>query len=126
MSFDQLVSYFLPAVMRQNKTHPQHDEFRVIVSSALFAIPLMFLFPVFLLLLHKPVVGYFINDILLIIMLISIKVYGHYRIPMTITALATYFIIYGWISDSGLIYSSNVAILHIYLLAAVWADRKYG
>ena len=126
MSFDQLITYFMPAEMRENSTHPRYDEFRVVISSALFAIPLILLFPVFLLFMHKPIIGYVVNEILLIIMIFSVRLFGHYRIPMTITALTTYVIIYGWISDSGMIYSSNVAILHMYLLGAVWADKKYG
>jgi len=45
---------------------------------------------------------------------------------MTATALATYYIIYGWISATGMIYSSNVSILHMYLLGAIWTDRRFG
>jgi len=126
MVFDPLITYFMPAELRHDKTHPRYTEFRVIIVSVLLAIPLMFLFPVFLWLLKKPVLGYFINDAMLVCMLISIRLFGHYRIPMTITALATYWIIYDWTSVSGYIYSPAVGILHIYLLAAIWVDPKYG
>ncbi|WP_345955495.1 histidine kinase [Mucilaginibacter sp. PAMB04168] len=74
----------------------------------------------------KPVIGYLINDLLVIITLFCTRFLGHYRIPMTITALVTYFIVYDWIRNSGLIYSSNVSILHMYLLCAIWADKRYG
>lgn len=126
MPFDQLITFFLPEQMRGDKTHPRYSEFRVIISSSLLAMPLMFLFPVFLFFMHREVLGYLINDVLIIITLFCIRYYAHYRIPMTITALATYVIIYGWIRDSGYIYSSNISILHIFLLAAIWVDKKYG
>ncbi|MHA4894159.1 sensor histidine kinase [Pedobacter sp. PWIIR3] len=126
MTFDQAVTYFMPKEMRDNNTHPKYHEFRVVVSSALIAVPLLILFPVFLHWMHRPILGYLINNGLLVSMLFSSKYFGHYRIPMTITALVTYFIIYDWIQDSGLIYSSNITILHMYLLGAIWADKKFG
>jgi signal transduction histidine kinase len=126
MPFDRLITFFLPPAMRNNKTHPRYGEFRVIISSSLLAIPLMFLFPVFLFLMRKPFLGYFINDALIIITLFCIRFFAHYRLPMTVTAIATYAIIYDWIAGSGLIYSPNMSILHIYLLAAIWVDKKYG
>lgn len=89
-------------------------------------VPLVLLFPVALLVLHKPAGGFLVNAVLLIITLFCIKYWGHYRIPMSATALVTYFIIYEWISTSGYIYSSNVSIMHMYLLGAIWADKKYG
>ncbi|WP_316778698.1 hypothetical protein [Pedobacter antarcticus] len=98
MLFAPLITYFLPAEMRKDKTHPRYGEFRVIISSVLLSIPLMLLFPVFLLFIGKPVTGYFINDALLILLLFSMRCFGHYRIPMTTTAIATYFIIYEWMS----------------------------
>ncbi|RYD92257.1 MAG: hypothetical protein EOP54_21135, partial [Sphingobacteriales bacterium] len=126
MLFDRLVTYFMPGEMRKDKIHPRYHEFHVVVSSTLIGIPLVCLFPVFLVLIDKPATGYYINAALLVIMLLSIKHLGHYRIPMTITALATYFIIYDWIATSGQIYSPNISVLHMYLLAAVWADKKHG
>lgn len=126
MPFDRLITFFLPESMRGDKTHARYSEFRVIISSSLLAMSLMFLFPVFSFFMHKQVLGYLINDVLIIVTLFSIRYYAHYRIPMSITALATYVIIYGWIRDTGYIYSSNISILHIYLLAAIWVDKKYG
>ena len=45
---------------------------------------------------------------------------------MTLMSFITYFIIYDLIKNSGFIYSSNTSILHMYLLAAIWADKRYG
>ncbi|QJD97014.1 hypothetical protein HH214_14620 [Mucilaginibacter robiniae] len=126
MHFDKVVDYFLPAGIRHNNIHPQYNELRIVVSSVIVGAPLMLLFPILIFFLHKPVAGYLINEGMLIITLFSVKLWGHYRIPMSITAFVTYFIIYDWIKDSGLIYSVNSSILHMYLLAAIWSDKKYG
>lgn len=126
MNFDSAVTYFLPKHIRDQQTHPRYHEFRVIISSVLIGMPIMLLFPVFMLWMHRPVAGYLINDALLIILLLCIKFFSHYRIPMTTTAVVTYFIIYEWIRDTGMMYSPNVSILHMYLLAAIWADKKHG
>jgi signal transduction histidine kinase len=126
MTFDQAVNYCMPAELRNNKTHPRYQEFRVIVSTGLIALPLMLLFPIFVHYMGKPIGGYMANDLLNLILLLSIRVLGHYRIPMTISALTCYWIMYGLVADSGLIYSPNVAIIHMYLLVSIWADKKYG
>jgi signal transduction histidine kinase len=126
MRFDTIVNFFLPGWIRHHKTHPDYNELRIVVSTALVGLPLMLLFPPLVYYLGKPIGGFLLNDALIIIILLSCKFFGHYRIPMSITALVTYFIIYDWIENSGLIYSVNNIILHMYLLAAIWADKKYG
>ena len=126
MVFDQIVTYFLPKELRNHKTHPKYNELRNVLSTALIGLPLMLLFPPVIYLMHKPIAGFIINDLLVLCILLSVKFWGHYRIPMTTTALVTYFIIYDWISESGWIYSSNVSILHMYLLAGIWADKRHG
>lgn len=126
MLLDKVVSYFLPQKLRQQRTHPQYDEFRIVVSSIVISLPLVLLFPLLIGFLHKPTGGFYVNAAFLALTLLSVKLFGHYRLPMSLTALVTYFIIYEWIRDTGFIYSSNVSILHMYLLGAIWADKKYG
>jgi len=126
MLINQIIDYFLPVHIRNDKSHPQYQELRVIVSASVVAVPLVLLFPVLVYFLNKPIEGYLINGGLIIITLFSIKYYAHYRGPMTVTALVTYFIVYDWIRDSGLIYSVNTGVMHMYLAGAIWADRKYG
>ena len=70
MLTDKFFEYFLPENIRNNKAHPQYDEFYVIASSAPVGIVFMSLFPLFLLYLGKPVTAYYINVAGLIIMLI--------------------------------------------------------
>ncbi|WEK37833.1 MAG: hypothetical protein P0Y53_09995 [Candidatus Pseudobacter hemicellulosilyticus] len=126
MLFDKLVDYFLPAAIRRNKTHPRFEEFRVIVSSAVLALPILAVFPLFLLSLGKAYLGYYLNLALVLCLLFSIRSYGHYRLPMSLLAVVTYFIIYDFIKDTGLIYSTHMGVMHVYLLAAIWTDKKWG
>lgn len=124
--FERIVNFFMPVHLRGNLAHPEYHKFRVLVSTCLIGLPLMLLFPVPLYYMGKPIAGYIINDVLVILTLFSTRLLGHYLIPMTVTALVTYFIIYQWIRDSGLIYSSNVSLLHMYLLCAIWAHKRIG
>jgi signal transduction histidine kinase len=126
MLLHKFFEYFLPENIRNDKSHPKYDEFYVIASATPLGIVFMSLFPLFLLSMGKPVIGYYMNAAGLVSILLCMKLFGHYRIPMYLTAGTGYFIMYGWIKDSGLIYSTNVSIMHIYLLAAIWADKKRG
>lgn len=124
--FYRLVTFFLPQQLRNNPANSSYQELRMMLGTILIGLPLMSIFPVVIYFLGMPIIGFLINLVLLLTTLACIKYFGHYRIPLSITALVTYYIIYGWIAKSGLIYSPNLAILHMYLLAAIWADKKYG
>ena len=125
MLFVRAVHFFLPPGLRDSAA-PRHQEFRVVISTCLIALPLVLLFPLVLFHLGREYVGFLVNAGLIALILLSCRLYGHYRIPMTVTALATYYIIYGWIRGSGLLYSPSVSILHMYLLGAIWTDKRYG
>lgn len=126
MTFDQAIYYLMPVAVRDDKTHPKYQELRVLVSTALIAFPLMLLFPIFVHYMGKPIAGYLVNDVLNLIILVTIRFWGHYRVPMLVSALTCYWIMYGLVADSGLIYSPNVAILHMYLLVTIWVNKKWG
>lgn len=126
MLFERAVVFFMPHSMRGNPAHLRYHEFRVVISTCLIALPLVLLFPVALNYIGKDYLGYLINALLICCILFCCRFFAHYRVPMTVTALVTYHIIYGWIEGSGLIYSSNVSILHMYLLGAIWTDKRYG
>ncbi|MCK7558063.1 histidine kinase [Chitinophaga sedimenti] len=126
MLFERIITYFLPRELQQDKTHPKYNELRNVLSTTLIGLSLMLFFPPIVYFIHKPITGFLVNNLLIASIILSIKYFGHYRIPMSLTAIVTYYIIYDWIRDTGLIYSSNVSILHMYLLAAIWADKKYG
>ena len=126
MLFDRIVAFFMPKEFGGRVTDAKYHEFRVVVSACLTGLLLTLLFPLLLHYMEKAFAGYLVNSILIAIILLSVKFFGHYRIPMTVTALVTYFIIYDWIRDSGLIYSPNVSVLHMYLLGAIWVDKRYG
>jgi signal transduction histidine kinase len=126
MTFDTAVHYFMPRGIRDDKDHPEYAQLRLIVSSTLIALPLMLLFPIWVHYMGKPVGGYLLNDFLNLIVLVSVRFWGHYQVPMRISALACYWIMYDWIRDSGGIYSTNIIITHMYLLMCIWVDKKYG
>ena len=126
MLLDKLVDYFLPVEMRDNKMHLRYDEFRVLTSSAVISLPILIIFPLFLLYLGKPFAGYYLNLFLVVCMLFSIKFLAHYRIPMTLLAVVTYFILYNFIKETGQIYSAHMGLMHMYLLAAIWVDKRWG
>lgn len=124
--FEKAVAFFMPSSLRGRPAQPRYHEFRVLISTCLIGLPLMLLFPIPVYYMHRNVTGYLINDLMVVCTLFCCRYFGHYRIPMTITAIATYFIIYGWIRDSGLIFSTNLIILHMFLLCAIWADKRFG
>jgi len=125
MLFEHAVRFFMPKALRDTGAK-RHHEFRVVISTCLIALPLVLLFPLVLFYLEREFIGFLINAALIAGILVSCRVFGHYRIPMTVTALATYYIIYGWIRGSGLLYSPSVSILHMYLLGAIWTDKRFG
>jgi len=116
----------MPSELRDKPAQPRYQELRVIVSTSLIAIPIMLLFPAFAYYMGKPITGYLANDLINVIMLLTIRLWEHYRIPMTISALTCYWIMYGLVADSGIIHSPNAAIIHMYLLVSIWADKKWG
>ncbi|TSJ36494.1 hypothetical protein FO440_21930 [Mucilaginibacter corticis] len=126
MTFDKAVDFWMPPAYRGKPDHARYQELRGVVSTALIGIPLMLLFPVFAHYMGKPISGYLVNDLFNVIMLLTIRWWGHYRVPMTISALTCYWIMYGLVADSGIVYSPNVAIIHMYLLVSIWTDKKWG
>lgn len=126
MLFERTVIFFMPQDMRNNPAHLRYHEFRVVISTCLIALPLVLLFPAALNYIGRDYSGYLVNALLISCILLCCRFFAHYRLPMTVTALVTYYIIYGWIESSGLIYSSNVSILHMYLLGAIWTDKRFG
>lgn len=126
MIFDKLIDYFLPDEVRKDKTHLRYDEFRVIISADIVGIFILALFPIFLFCLQKPFMGFYINVILLLCTLFSIKIFAHYRLPMTLTQIIVYYIIYEFVKKTGFIYSVNISFMHMFLLGTIWADKKYG
>lgn len=101
MLLHKFFEYFLPENIRKDKSHPQYDEFYIIANITPVGIFFMSLFPLFLLYFGKPVIGYYINVAGLVSMLVCMKFFGHYRIPMYLTALTGYFLIYEWIKIQG-------------------------
>lgn len=128
MLADKLTNYFLPATMRHSKSHPRYDEFHILVNSFLIGFPSMIAWGVFLLSQGKTPLSYFFfaHAFSCLFILFSIKYFSHYRIPMGMQAIFTYVLVYLFISDTGLIYSPWMSVLHMYLLGGIWTDKKWG
>ncbi len=125
---DKLTNYFLPASMRYNKAHARYDEFHVLISSFILGPPIMGAFGIFLLSQGKSLLSYFIFawSFTSLVILFSIKYFSHYRIPMGMLAIFSYGMTYTFISDTGMIYSPSMTFVHMYLLAGIWTDKKWG
>lgn len=125
---EKLVTWFLPTHVRYNKAHRDYFEMHSMASTGIVGILVMSTIP---LLLNHFRVGlhlwtYYLNVVTIIITLLSLKYLGHWRIPNFFCAAVAYYIIYTWLTDTGLAYSANISMLHIYLIAALLVDRKYG
>jgi signal transduction histidine kinase len=126
MFIERLTDYFMPPILRNNKSDRRYGEYHTIVSSIVVAMPFLLLFPFFMMWIGQPAIIFIFNPLFLTLTLLSVKHFAHYRIPMSLTAIATYFIIYHYISESGMIFSANMSVLHMYLLGAIWTDKRYG
>lgn len=125
---EKLVTWFLPAHVRRNKAHRDYFEMHSMASAGIAGILVMSIIP---LLLYHFEMGlhlwtYYLNVATIIITLLSLKYFGYWRIPNFFCAAIAYYIIYTWLVDTGLIYSANISMVHIYLIAALLVDRKYG
>ncbi|MDO7848185.1 histidine kinase [Hymenobacter sp. M29] len=126
MLTDTPVTFFLPAALRADKTHPRYTEFYVVATTCVFGIALLFVGAAVMRYVGLPPLGLYINAALAGGILLSMRWFGHYRIPMSLTAIGSVFIIYGFIRNTGMIFSINVNLLHMYLVVALLADKKWG
>lgn len=124
----KLVQYFLPADLRHNKEHPRYHEFYTIASPVLAGVIFVSLIPLVLMLfdVHRYLWLYYVNAACNVATLLSMRWIGHYRFFNSLSGCITYFIIYRWVDDNGFIYSSNICIIHMFLLGAVLTDKKWG
>jgi len=125
MNLKALISWFLPARLRQAPFHPDYDEVYTLVLACCCS---MVVLPVtYLLLLWF---GYQINALLynalLSLGVVLLMRRGIEQVPVTVMGLLTYVIYYPYIAGSGGIYSPMVGFLYIYLVGAYWGHRHSG
>lgn len=128
MTFQQIITWFLPAGVREDKTHPDYYQMFTVASANIVGILGMGLIPILLSLfeLGTHLWAYPIGVATYLITLFSLHFTGHWRLPTYLCAIVAYFIIYTWLENSGLIFSINIAMLHLYIIAAVLVDRQWG
>lgn len=128
MKLENVISFFLPESVKHNKAHPKYHELYTVVGCILIGASALCLFPVLLSLFNmgQYLWLYYLNVGCHIITLTAIRYTGHYRLFNIMAAIIAYAIVYMWLKDSGLIFSINICIVHMFLLAGILADRKWG
>lgn len=128
MKAENIISFFLPKEIRENKNHPRYFELYTVVGCILMGAVAVCLFPILLILFDvgENLWMYYLNVFCHLLTLTSIRYTGNYRLFNFIAAAVTYYILYIWLKDSGLIFSINICIIHMFLLGGILADRKLG
>lgn len=123
-----MVNWFLPYGVRSDQNHPKYHELRTIASSILMGSIVICIFPVLLLFFHlgQYLWMFYLSVLANLLTLFSIRLTGHYRTFNVISGLVAYYIIFQWLKHSGFIYSANICIVHMFLLGAILADKKWG
>lgn len=128
MKTERIINWFLPKNVRNNKEHPHYHELYSIAGSIAMGTAATCIFP--LLLIWYDMGDYlwmfYLNAACNLATLFAIRLTGHYRLFNMLSGIVTYFIIYHWLKDSGLIYSTNICIVHMFLLGGILADQKWG
>ena len=124
----KIIAWCLPASLRHHKTHPRYYEMHNVATACLLGLVSMSTIPLVLLYfkLGSHLWLYYLSAATIGATLLSMRYLGHWRTPNLICAAIAYVIIYTWVSDSGLIYSTNTTFLYIYLIAALLTDKKLG
>jgi len=127
MFHEKLIQFFLPASVRHNKAHPRYHEFYTMASPALVGVIFIALVPPVLAAFHvgRHLWLYYLNSACNLLTLFSLRWFGHYRFFNFLSGAVSYFIIYTWLG-SGLIYSANMCVVHMFLLGSVLTDKKWG
>ena len=128
MFHEKLIQFFLPAEMRNNKEHPRYHEFYTLASPVLAGVISIAMVPLILMAfgVGRHLWLYYLNAGCNLLTLLSMRWLGHYRLFNITSGIVTYFIIYTWLEDNGLIYSANMCVVHMFLLGSVLTDKKWG
>lgn len=128
MKAEKIITFFLPKAIRHNKKHPRYYELYSIAGSIFMGTAATCIFPVLLIWydLGDYLWMFYLNAACNLVTLFGIRFTGHYRFFNIVSGTVTYFIIYYWLKDSGLIYSTNICIIHMFLLGGILADQKWG
>lgn len=126
MLFDKIITFFIPADLRHNKTHPRYTEFYIVANTGVFGLALLAVGAGVMQYVQLSPLGFYLNAALALSFLWSMRLFGHYRIPMLITVLGGLLIVYRFICSTGMIFSVNINLIHLYLVFSLLADKKWG
>jgi signal transduction histidine kinase len=126
MLTDSLVTFFLPAYLRADKTHSRYPEFYAVANACVLGLVLLLVGTGVMLYVHQSPLGFGLNALLGLSILASMRWLGHYRLPMTLTAAGSLLIIYDCVRTTGLLFSVNLNLLYLYLVMALLADKRWG
>jgi signal transduction histidine kinase len=120
------VTFFLPAAARGNPMHPRYTEFYFVANACVFGVLLSLVGAGVMAYVGLAPWGFGLSAALGLGTLLALRRWGHYRLPLALASVAGLFICYGFIRDTGMLFSINVNLLHLYLLLALLADKKWG
>lgn len=123
---DRLVAFFLPAAVRRDKLHPRYTELYQVANACGFGMLLALAAAWLMHYIGLPPLGFYLCVAGGLATLLCLKWLGHYRLPMTLTSAVGLYIGYGFIRPTGMLFSINVNLLHLYLLLALLSDKKWG
>jgi len=126
MLTDTIATFFLPAAVRHDKTHPRYTELYVVANACVLGLAFLLVAMGVMQYVHLSLLPLHLLSLSAICVLLSLRFFGHYRIPMSLTAIGGLVLVYEFIRASGMIFSVNVNLLHMYLLMALLADKKWG
>jgi len=122
----RLVTFFLPAAVRRDLAHPRYTEYYQVANACVFGVVLSLVGAATMRYVGLSPVGFGATAALGAGTLLALRQAGHYRLPMTLTSVVGLYIFYGFVRTTGLLFSVNVNLLHLYLLLALLSDKRWG
>jgi signal transduction histidine kinase len=126
MLTDSLVTFFLPSPVRADKLHPRYTEFYVVANACVLGFVLLIAGAGLMHYVQLSPFWFYLNAVLALGILGSMRLLGHYRVPMLLSTVGGLLIIYSAVRTTGMIFSINVNLVHMYLVFALLADKKWG
>lgn len=122
----RLVTFFLPAAVRRDLAHPRYTEFYQAANACVFGVLLALVAAWTMQYVGLPPLGFYLCVAGSLTTLLSLRQLGHYRLPMTLTSAVGLYIFYGFVRPTGMLFSVNVNLLHLYLMLGLLSDKRWG
>jgi signal transduction histidine kinase len=126
MLTDHVVTFFLPAPVRADRLHPRYPELYAVANAYVLGLVVLLAGASIMHYVHLSPVWFYLNALLALGTLGSLRLLGHYQLPMLLSRVGGLLIIYSAVRPTGMIFSINVNLLHLYLVFALLVDKKWG